>query len=345
MMIVGRRITARVAGLGLKLLYNFIVPLFGLTVVTFLIGRLMPTDPVLAIIGDQASSETYMKVRESLGLDLPVFQQFWLYLTHIVQGEFGKSVLTTRPVVEDILRVFPATLELATVSILIGIFVGVPLGVVAAVSKDSFADHIIRVFTLIGYSLPSFWLGLMGLAILYGNLGWAAGPGRLDVVYEYLLEPITGIITIDAIIQGEPNVFINAIHHLVLPSLVLGYFSLALICRMTRSLMLSELTQEYVNTARVKGLSARKIIWQHVFRNTLGPLSTVIALTYGMLLEGAVLTETVFAWPGLGAYMTSSLRNADMNAILGGTLFIGAMFIVINRIADLIQSTVDPRTR
>jgi peptide/nickel transport system permease protein len=339
----GSGAAANVVSLILRLVYNFVIPLFGLALLTFLIGRLMPTDPVLAIVGDQASTETYRHVREGLGLDLPVLEQFWLYLTRLAHGELGRSVLTTRPVVEDILRAFPATLELSIASIMIGIVGGVPLGVLAAVRKDRFSDHAIRVFTLVGYSVPSFWLGLMGLAILYGKLGWAAGPGRLDVAYEYLVEPITGMTTVDALLEQQWDVFYDALQHLVLPSLVIGYFSLALICRMTRALMLSEMNQEYVITAKVKGLSANRIVWRHVFRNTMGSLSTVIALTFGLLLEGSVLTETVFSWPGLGSYMTNSLRNADMNAILGGTLFIGAMFIVVNWIADLIQASLDPR--
>jgi len=198
---------------------------------------------------------------------------------------------------------------------------------------------------LIGYSIPIFWLGLMALVVFYARLGWVAGPGRIDVVYEYTLVSVTGLLLLDTARAGEWQAFANAMSHLILPASLLGYFSLAYISRMTRSFMLNELAQEYVVAARAKGLSETRIIWRHALRNAMVPLVTVIALSYGGLLEGSVLTETVFAWPGLGLYLTNSLQNADMNAVLGATIVVGSIFIGLNLLADLLYQTLDPRTR
>jgi peptide/nickel transport system permease protein len=241
--------------------------------------------------------------------------------------------------------VFPATLELATLGVLIGILAGVPVGVMAAVHRGRWPDHLVRVVGLIGYSVPIFWLGLVGLLLFYAKLSWVAGPGRLDVFYDGLVDPVTGVITIDAILAGEWDVFWNALSHLILPAALLGYYSLAYISRMTRSFMLDQLRQEYVTTARVKGVSERAVIWRHAFRNIQVPLLTVIALSYAGLLEGAVLTETVFAWPGLGQYITNSLLNADMNAVLGGTIVVGVVYIGLNMLSDLLYRVLDPRAR
>lgn len=319
--------------------------LFGLVAVTFFIGRIVPIDPVLAIVGDRASPQVYDRVREELGLDLPLIQQFWIYLKKAVTGDFGNSVLTTNPVMTDIANVFPATLELATLGTLIGVVIGIPLGILAAVKRGSFIDQFVRVLGLAGYSIPIFWLGLMGLLVFYAKLGWVAGPGRIDVTYSYLYTPVTNIVLIDTAMQGQWDAFWNAVSHLILPASLLGYFSLAYISRMTRSFMLNELAQEYVIAARVKGLSEMRVIWRHALRNAAVPLVTVIALSYANLLEGSVLTETIFAWPGLGQYITNSLQNADMNAVLGGTLVIGATFVVLNLVSDLLYRLLDPRTR
>lgn len=321
------------------------VTLVGLLAVTFFIGRVVPIDPVLAVVGDRAPAHVYERVRQELGLDLPLIQQFWIYCQKALTGDFGTSVLTTNPVMTDIARVFPATLELSTVGVLIGTLIGVPLGVLAAVKRGSVLDQIVRVLGLVGYSVPVFWLGLMGLLFFYAKLDWVSGPGRLDVSYDYLVTPVTGMILVDSAMQGQWEVFRNAFSHIILPAALLGYFSLAYISRMTRSFMLNELTQEYVNTARVKGLSETRIIWRHALRNAAVPLVTVIALSYAHLLEGSVLTETVFAWPGLGQYITHSLQNADMNAVLGGTLVIGTIFVFLNVFSDLLYRLLDPRTR
>ncbi len=329
----------------LGLIASVAVTLLGLLLVTFLIGRVVPIDPVLAIVGDRANADTYSRLRMELGLDLPLWRQFLRYLAAVAQGDLGQSVLTSRPVLEDVLRVFPATLELATVAVVLGAALGVPAGVLAATHRGSLADHAIRLLGLVGHSVPIFWLGLMGLLLFYAKLDWVPGPGRVDIVYEGLVEAKTGILTLDALLAGETDVFWNALHHLALPSVILGLYSVAYIARMTRSFMLDQLRQEYITTARVKGLSEARVVWRHALGNIAVPLITVIALSYAHLLEGSVLTETVFAWPGLGQYITNSLLSADMNAVLGGTLVVGSVFIGLNLLSDLLYRLLDPRAR
>ncbi|ANF57965.1 ABC transporter permease [Halotalea alkalilenta] len=319
--------------------------LLGLLAMTFFIGRVIPVDPVLAVVGDRASAQVVERTRIEMGLDRPLIEQFGIYVARVAQGELGQSVLTSRPVLDDIFRVFPATLELATYGTLIGVLFGVPLGVLAAVRRGGLIDQLVRVVGLLGYSIPIFWLGLLALLLFYAKLGWVSGPGRIDVVFEYTFTPLTGIYSLDALLRGDWSAFANIVSHLALPSALLGYFSLAYISRMTRSFMLHELSQEYIVAARAKGLPERTIIWRHALRNAAVPLVTVIALSYAGLLEGSVLTETVFSWPGLGLYITNALANADMNAVLGGTVVIGAIFIGLNLFSDLLYRTLDPRTR
>ncbi|PWC33673.1 ABC transporter permease [Azospirillum sp. TSO35-2] len=330
---------------GLGLIVTVAVTLLGLLLVTFLIGRVVPIDPVLSALGDRASAESYEQMRRALGLDLPLWQQFARYVGDVLHGDLGVSVLTSRPVLEDVLRVFPATLELATVAVIIGAVLGVPAGVFAATHRGGWPDHAIRLLGLIGHSVPIFWLGLMALLLFYARLDWVPGPGRFDVFYEGLVEPVTGVASIDALLAGEPDVFWNTLHHLILPSAILGLYSVAYIARMTRGFMLDQLRQEYITTARVKGLSEARVVWRHALGNIAVPLITVIALSYAGLLEGSVLTETVFAWPGLGLYITNSLLSADMNAVLGGTLVVGAVFIALNLLSDLLYRLLDPRAR
>ncbi len=328
-----------------NLVFTLSLTFVGLTAITFVIGRIMPADPVVAIVGDRAPKEVYEAVRLELGLDKPLIQQYWIYLTNVLQGEFGKSIMTTRPVLDDLIRFFPATFELASVATLAGIFIGVPMGVVAAVRQGRLTDHIVRVVGLIGYSVPIFWLGLMALLVFYARLEWLPGPGRIEVYYDGIVEPTTGFILLDSAMQEEWEVFHNALSHLVLPAAMLATYALAYIARMTRSFMLDQLSQEYVITARVKGLSEVSVIWRHAFRNVLVQLITIIGLTYASLLEGSVLTETVFAWPGIGQYITNSLFNADMNAVIGGTVVVGICFVGINMLSDVLYRLVDPRVR
>ncbi|WP_259779493.1 ABC transporter permease [Aestuariispira ectoiniformans] len=340
----GRLLSRRLGKLA-RFLVSIAVTFFGLLFVTFMIGRILPIDPVLAVVGDRAPAEVYEKARIAMGLDLPLYEQFFIYVGNVLQGNFGESVLTARPVLEDIKRVFPATIELATVATIIGVLLGVPAGVAAAVYKGRWPDHLVRIVGLVGYSIPVFWLGLMGLLLFYMKLEWVGGPGRLDLLYEDFFEPTTNMILIDSWIEGDMDLFLNALHHIILPASILAYYSLAYISRMTRSFMLEQLSQEYVLTARVKGVPEYRVIWRHALGNVMVPLVTVIALSYASLLEGSVLTEIVFAWPGLGLYITNSLLNADMNAVLGGTIVVGAVFIGVNLISDLLYRLLDPRAR
>ena len=328
-----------------KFLLTVTSTFIGLTAVTFVIGRVMPVDPVLAIVGDRASQEVYDRVFLELGLDRPLYEQYGLYLAQLFRGDLGVSIMSAQPVLDDIIRFFPATLELATIATLIGVLIGVPLGVLAAVKQGRWADHLVRVFGLFGYSVPIFWLGMVVLLIFYGKLDWLPGPGRIAVYYDGVVPSLSGFIIIDAAIAGEWEVFRNALSHLVLPAGVLSTYALAYIARMTRSFMLDQLRQEYILTARVKGLSESAVIWRHAFRNVLVQLITIIGLTYASLLEGSVLTETVFAWPGIGQYITHSLFNSDMNAVLGGTIVVGISFVGINMLSDLLYKLVDPRVR
>ena len=329
----------------LRFLLIAAITFLGLIAVTFFIGRVIPVDPVLAIVGDRAPESVVEAARKQYGFDLPLWEQFFFYVKRALTGDFGTSVLSTYPVMQDIRRVFPATLELATVGTLIGLVFGVPLGVLAAVKRGSIIDQAVRIVGLIGYSMPIFWLGLLSLLVFYARLGWVEGPGRIGVAYEYTFTPITGLFLFDALIQRDWGAFRDIFSHIILPASLLGYFSMAYISRMTRSFMLNELSQEYIVAARAKGLSETRIIWGHALRNAAVPLVTVIALSYATLLEGSVLTETVFSWPGIGLYLTNSLQNADMNAVLGATIIIGSVFIGLNLLSDLLYQVLDPRTR
>ena len=336
-----RRVLAGGGGLLLSLFATFL----GLLFVTFVIGRLMPIDPVLAAVGDRASVSTYNQVRAEMGLDLPLWHQFLIYAWKVLHGDFGMSILTARPVLEDLIRVFPATAELATVGIIIGVVLGIPLGVWSAVYRNSFLDHVMRVLGLVGYSVPIFWLGIMGLLIFYLKLQWIGGPGRLDVYLDGEVPTVTGMILVDSLLASDWEVFDNAFSHIILPASLLGYYSLAYVCRMTRSLMLEQLNQEYLITARVKGVPERRVVWRHAFGNIQVPLITVVALAFANILEGSVLTETVFAWPGIGRYITTALLAADMNAVLGGTIVVGLVYIGMNLLSDILYRIVDPRAR
>lgn len=330
---------------GLRFLISLILTLLGLILITFLIARVVPIDPVLVMVGDRATPEAYQAAREALGVDKPFLVQYLDYLGKIIQGDLGVSNMTGQAVLNDALRVFPATMELAIAATLIGALSGVPLGVWAAVNRGRWPDHLIRIVSLIGYSVPIFWMGLVGLLVFYAKLNWVAGPGRLDLVYDYTVPAVTGFVLIDAALSREWQAFGNAVSHLILPAGILGYSSMAFIARMTRSLMIEQLSQEYILAARAKGVPARRVIWRHALGNVAVPVLTVISLTFMYLLEGAVLTETVFAWPGLGLYITQALFSADLNAVLGGTLIIGICFVVVNRATDLLYTILDPRTK
>ena len=329
----------------LRLLAMVGITFLGLLLLTFLIGRVVPIDPVLAVVGDKASQEVYERARIEMGLHLPLWQQFFIYISSVFRGDLGTSVLTAKPVLEDIFRVFPATMELAFLATLFGVFVGIPLGVLSAVKRGGLLDHVSRVVGLLGYSLPIFWLALLALMVFYAKFDLLPGPGRLDIFYEDIIDPVTGFMLIDCIIAKDWEIFRNAFYHLIMPATLLGYYSMAYISRMTRSFMIEQLRQEYVLTARVKGVAEWRVIWGHALGNCAIPLITVIALSFGTLLEGSVLTETVFAWPGLGLYLTNSLLNADMNAVLGSTIVVGSIFLGVNLFSDFLYKVMDPRAR
>lgn len=322
-----------------------LVTLFGLLLLTFFIGRVMPIDPVLAIVGPDADHSTYQQVYHQLGFDKSLAAQFWIYLVGLLHGDLGNALLTGKPVVDDILRVFPATLELATVAIIVGAGLGIPLGVWAAARRNSVVDYAVRILSLAGYSTPIFWVGMMGLLLFYAWLGWVGGAGRVDLGLDGIVPRRTGLLLVDALLAGNSAVFFNALNHLILPASLLGFHSMAYISRMTRSFMLAQLSQEFIITARVKGLTERQVIWNHAFRNILVQLLTVVALAYGSLLEGAVLIETVFSWPGFGSYLTGSLLLGDMNAVMGCVLVVGVIFVLLNLLSDMLYQLFDPRTK
>ncbi len=336
-------VSRSIGGTAVTLLITFI----GLLAVTFIISRVVPIDPVMSILGERASEAQILEARTRLGLDEPMWKQFYIYVSQALQGDLGLSVRTREPVAQEIARHFPATLELATLATILGVLVGVPAGVLAATKPGSLYDQIVRLVGLMGYSMPVFWLGLIGLLVFYGQLGWVSGPGRLDasfqMMFEFEVTPYTGMILLDTALAGRWDMFANAFSHIILPASLLGYISMAYISRMTRSFMMNELGQEYITTARVKGMPERRVIWVHAMKNVAVPLITVVALSYASLLEGAVLTETIFAWPGLGSYITDALLVADMPAVLGGTVVVGAVFIGLNMLSDLLYRLVDPR--
>ncbi|WP_413728626.1 ABC transporter permease [Sodalis sp. RH19] len=328
-----------------KLLVSVFCTLLGLAALTFFIGRLLPIDPVVAVLGDNASQEAYQKMYRLLGLDKPLWQQFLLYLQHVARLDFGNALTTGRPVIEDIGRVFPATLELASLGAIIGTCLGIPAGVFSAMYRNTWFDHCIRFIGLLGHSAPNFWLGLMGLVLFYATLGWIGGPGRIDFIYEFDVKSVTGLYLVDTLLAGNWAALGNVFSHLILPASILGLSGLSYISRMTRSFMIEQLSQEYVITARVKGLSWARSVWVHAFRNVAVQVVTVVALSYAFLLEGAVLTETVFAWPGFGRYLTNAMLAGDMNAVVGCSLLIGSIFVGINLLCDLLYRIFDPRTR
>lgn len=332
----------RVVGL-LSSLLGVLVTLFGLILLTFLIGRTMPIDPVVAIVGDKAPAEVVERIRRELGLDESLLIQFWIYLQNLLRGDLGTSVMTSQPVTTDILQFFPATLELATSAMIVALLLGVPLGIMAAARQDSIFDNVVRVISLVGQSLPVFVLALICLLIFYVKLGIAPGTGQQNVVFQGMVPFTTGMIVLDSALDGQWDAFWDAISYLAMPALLLAFITMSTIARMTRAFMLDALSGEYIVAARAKGLSEARILWRHGLGNIAGQLVAVIAVVYAGLLEGTVLTETVFSRPGLGLYLTRSLLNADMNAVLGATLVIGTIYVGLNLLADVAQRLLDPR--
>ncbi len=330
------------AGTGLLTL---LVTLLGLLFFTFLLTTLSPVDPALRIAGDRASEASLAQVRSDLGLDQPWPIRFGSYLNQLAQGDLGVSNTSSKPVLEDLKRALPATLELATLSIVLGASLGLSLGLLAAWRPGGWIDTLVRLFSLIGYSVPVFWLGLLMLLLFYAKLQWAGGPGRLDDAFLYTIELPSGLMLWDTWRSGEEGALSNAVSHLILPVLVLGFYAMAGICRLTRSALLGEMGKEYVITALAKGAGRGRVLFCHVLPNVAGTLVVVVALAYAGLLEGSILTETVFAWPGIGRYLTTALFAGDVPAILGSTLLIGLCFVIVNGVADVLAGMIDPRTR
>lgn len=314
------------------------------TLVIFLIANTVPGDPVLAQLGDIAASDKAFVAawRAKYGLDLPLWERYFVFLKGVFQGDLGISISSQRPVLDDIRAYAPATIELGTISFLLAILVGVPLGILAAVRRDTWVDHIARFVSLIGVSSPTFWLAFIMLAIFYGGLQIAPGPGRLDPL-SFPPPTVTGLMLIDTLLAADWVTFKVAAAHLILPSIVLAAATLGLITRTTRASMLESLQQDYVRVARAKGLRESQIVIRHVLPNALIPVVTLGGLAYANLLTGAVLTETVFSWPGLGRYTFRSAATLDFPAIMGITLIVAMTYLIINLLIDISYALLDPR--
>ncbi|WP_036666180.1 ABC transporter permease [Paludibacterium yongneupense] len=318
--------------------------LSGLLLFTFLLSRLSPIDSALQWVGDHASASSYAQARLALGLDRPLPLQFAHYLGQLLHGDLGMSRSTSQPVLDDLKRVFPATLELATVAIVVGSAFGLSLALLSARYPGGAIDTLARVFALFAYSLPVFWLGLLALLLFYARLHWAGGPGRLDDVYLYTLPQGSGFLLYDAWRSGDRTLLANVLSHLCLPALVLALHACANIARLMRAGLLAEMRKDYILASRARGAGPWRVLLAHALPNAGALLLTVLALSYAGLLEGAVLTETVFAWPGVGRYLTTALFAADTAAILGATLLIGLCFILLNALADVLIHFFDPRS-
>lgn len=318
--------------------------LLGVTLIAFTISQTVPGDPVTANLGQKAMSdpEIVAAFRKEWGLDKPVAQQYLIYLRNLLRGDLGRSIKSRRPVMEDLRAFLPATIELATASVIVGVVLGMFLGILSALWRNSWLDHFARILSLLGVSVPVFWLALLALFVLYSRLGWFPGPGRVDVGVT-LPPKVTGLLTLDALLARDWFVLQNAFTHLLLPALVLGSYTTGLITRITRSSLLEVLGQDYVRTARAKGLMPRTTLIRHALRNALIPVITVIGFSYGNLLAGTVLTESIFAWPGIGQYAYRASTSLDFPAIMGVSLVIALIFILTNLIVDVLYFILDPR--
>lgn len=327
----------------LKRLIMLIPVLFCVSVLVFLIMRVFSPDPALIVLGQRATTEAINKWHEAMGFNDPLITQYINYMTAALQGDFGKSFFTNAPVTDEILARLPATIELAVLAIIIASVLGILFGVVSAVKKNSIIDNLTMTTALIGVSMPVFWLGMLLIIVFSGWLHWVPSGGRIDT----LLRPYdgTGFYLYDTFIIGDWEAFFNALQHAILPAVTLACYSMAIITRMTRSSMLDVLHQDYIRTAKAKGLAPRKVIGKHAFRNALLPIVTVIGLQFGSLLSGAVLTETVFSWPGIGAFSVESIMRSDFPVIQAIVLIVAFIFVFMNLIVDLLYAALDPRVK
>jgi len=328
----------------IKRLMLFVIVIFGVVTVTFFLSHVIPADPVGAILGENAPLELVEKMERELGLDLPLDQQYIRYLKGIINWDFGMSLRTQRPVSKDMRIYFPATMELAIFALFIAIIFGITIGIISAVKRNQLPDNISRVFSLVGISMPAFWLGLLFILILYYHLGLIPAGGRLS---PSISPPpmVSGFYLLDSLIAGEFKTFWDALYHLLGPGLVLGWIQTAYICRVTRSSMLEVLNEEYIRTARVKGLKEKAVIFRHAFKNALIPVVTMVGISFGYLLEGSVLTETVFGYPGLGRYAVNSFLSLDLNSVIGSVTLIAICYALSNLIVDMLYAALDPRIK
>jgi dipeptide transport system permease protein len=322
-----------------------LIPTFiGVSIIAFAFIRVLPGDPVMLMSGERVMApERYEQLNELLGLNRPLYIQYLDYLGGIVTGDFGRSLVTRRPVLDDFLTLFPATLELSLFAIILAVAIGVPLGIIAAIRRGSWLDQSIMGVALVGYSMPIFWWGLLLIILFSGVLGWTPVSGRISLLYFF--PPVTGFMLIDSLISGQAGAFKSALSHLILPSIVLATIPLAVIARQTRSAMLEVLGEDYVRTARAKGLPPRRVIGLHALRNALIPVITTIGLQVGVLMAGAILTETIFSWPGIGKWMVDSVFRRDYAVVQGGLLLIAGIIMLVNLIVDVLYGLVNPRIR
>ena len=322
-----------------------LIPTFlGVSIIAFAFIRVLPGDPVMLMSGERVMSpERHAALTRELGFDRPIWIQYLDYIGGVVQGDFGSSIVTKRPVMDDFLALFPATLELSICAIILAVAIGVPFGVLAAVKRGSWLDQSVMGFALVGYSMPIFWWGLLLIILFSGVLQWTPVSGRISLLYFF--PPVTGSMLIDSLLSGQAGAFKSALSHLILPTVVLATIPLAVIARQTRSAMLEVLGEDYVRTARAKGLPPRRVIGLHALRNALIPVVTTIGLQVGVLMAGAILTETIFSWPGIGKWMVDSVFRRDYAVVQGGLLLIAGIIMVVNLIVDVLYGLINPRIR
>jgi dipeptide transport system permease protein len=328
----------------LSRLATFVPTFIGVTLISFAFIRVLPGDPIIVMAGERGlTEERYNELVQQFGFDKPILVQYWDYLTGVLQGDLGQSFVTKRPVWDEFFALFPATLELSICAMIFAIVLGLPAGVIAAVNRGKFFDRALMSTALIGYSMPIFWWALLLIIVFSGNLGWTPVSGRIDLLYFF--PPVTGFMLIDSVLSGQPGAFRSAVSHLILPTIVLGTIPLAVIARQTRSAMLEVLGEDYIRTARAKGLPPQRINGLHALRNALIPVITVIGLSVGTLLAGAILTETIFSWPGIGKWMVDSIFRRDYPVVQGGLLLIAVIVMIVNLTVDVLYGLINPKIR
>ncbi|MFC5607157.1 ABC transporter permease subunit [Variovorax soli] len=324
---------------------SLLVPTFiGMTLLAFFLIRLVPGDPIETLAGERGiDPERHAQLLKEYGLDKPLFVQYGIYIGRVLHGDLGKSVITQEPVIREFLALFPATVELALCAIVFALIVGIPAGIVAAVRRNSLFDHGVMATSLTGYSMPIFWWGLLLILFFSVQLGWTPVSGRIAV--QYYVEPVTGFLLVDSLLSDDTGAFWSALQHLILPAIVLGTNPLAVVARMTRSAMLEVLGEDYIRTARAKGLSKMRVVGLHALRNAMIPVVTVIGLQVGQLFTGAILTETIFSWPGVGKWLIEAIGRRDYPVLQGGMLLLGVIVMLVNVSVDLAYGVINPRIR